>query len=110
MDIFDCVIPSRMGRSGTLLTTFGKIRITNNQFRKDGYPIDTSCNCYACRNFSRAFIRHLITSKEVLGTMLCTIHNTHYYQKLMEDCRGAIERGEFLEFKEDRLARMRREK
>jgi len=108
MDIFDCVIPSRMARSGTLFTAFGKIRITNNQFRKDAYPIDTSCDCYTCRNFSRAFIRHLITSKEVLGTMLCTIHNIRFYQHLMEQCRSAIENGEFDSFRRECIARMQR--
>ncbi len=107
MDIFDCVIPSRMARSGTLFTAMGKIRITHNKFRKDKYPVDTSCDCYTCGNFSRAYIRHLIMSKEVLGTMLCTIHNVRFYQHLMEESRNAIEKGEFREFKEDRLARMK---
>lgn len=106
MDIFDCVIPSRMARSGTLFTPFGKIRITNNKYRKDAYPIDTSCDCYTCRNFSRAYIRHLVTSKEVLGTMLCTLHNTRYYQRLMDDSRRAIEEGRFREFKLDSLKRL----
>ena len=108
MDIFDCVIPSRMARSGTLFTAFGKIRVTNNKYRKDSYPVDTSCECYTCRNFSRAFLRHLITSKEVLGTMLCTIHNTWFYQRLMEDARGAIEEGRFRDFKRECLERMRK--
>ncbi|MBU0754619.1 MAG: tRNA-guanine transglycosylase, partial [Planctomycetes bacterium] len=106
MDIFDCVIPSRMARSGTLFTHFGKIRITNNRYRKDAYPVDTSCECYTCQNFSRAYIRHLILSKEILGTMLCTLHNTWFYQRLLEQSRHAIENGEFFEFKQEMLARM----
>jgi len=106
MDIFDCVIPSRMGRSGTLLTSFGKIRITNKKYRKDSYPIDKNCPCYTCQNFSRAFIRHLITSKEVLGTMLCTSHNSYYYQHLMKASRKAIEDGHFEEFKKEKIAMM----
>ena len=106
MDIFDCVIPSRMARSGTLFTAVGKIRITHNQYRKDAYPVDTSCDCYTCLNFSRAYIRHLILSKEVLGTMLCTLHNTRFYQRLMEGCRKAIKNNNFLAFKEEWMARL----
>jgi queuine tRNA-ribosyltransferase len=106
MDIFDCVIPSRMARSGTLFTQFGRIRVTNNKYRKDSYPVDTSCECYTCQNFSRAFLRHLITSKEVLGTMLCTIHNAWFYQRLLEDSRKALDEGCFPEFKKDRLERL----
>jgi len=107
MDIFDCVIPSRMARSGTLFTQFGRIRVTNNKYRKDGYPVDTSCDCYTCSRFSRAFLRHLIQSKEVLGTMLCTIHNMRYYQKLMEDVRMALDEGRFGEFKRDAIAKLK---
>jgi queuine tRNA-ribosyltransferase len=107
MDIFDCVIPSRMARSGTLFTALGRIRVTNNKYRKDRFPVDTACECYTCRNFSRAFLRHLITSKEVLGTMLCTIHNTWFYQRLMEDARNAIEAGCYREFKRERLEKLR---
>lgn len=107
MDIFDCVIPTRMGRSGTLLTSFGKVRITNKKYRKDAYPIDKSCSCYACKNFSRAFIRHLITSKELLGTMLCTIHNSHFYQHLLRECREALDDGDFETFKKDKIKQMK---
>jgi len=107
MDIFDCVIPSRMARSGTLFTPFGRIRVTNKQFRKDAYPVDTSCGCYTCRSgFSRAFLRHLIMSKEVLGSTLCTIHNMHYYQRLMEDIREAIEADRFVEFKKEAIEKL----
>ena len=106
MDIFDCVIPSRMARSGTLFTAVGKIRITHNKYRKDGYPVDTSCDCYTCRRFSRAYVRHLVVSKEVLGTMLCTIHNTRFYQRLMEGARKAIEEERYNEYRRECLARM----
>jgi len=108
MDIFDCVIPSRMARSGTLFTPFGKIRLTNKKYRKDAYPVDTACDCYTCsRRFSRAFLRHLILSKEVLGSTLCTIHNMRYYQKLMEDIRQAIEEGRFAEHKRETIAKLK---
>ena len=106
MDIFDCVIPSRMARSGTLFTPQGRIRVTNNKYRKDSYPVDTACDCYTCSRFSRAFLRHAIMSKEVLGSTLCTIHNMHYYQKLMADMRSALDAGRFGQFKAEALDRL----
>ncbi len=106
MDIFDCVIPSRMARSGTLFTRLGRIRVTNNKYRKDSYPVDTACTCYTCRHYSRAFLRHAIMSKEVLGSTLCTIHNMHFYQKLMEEIRQALDEGRFSEFKDEAIGRL----
>ncbi|MFH0946020.1 MAG: tRNA guanosine(34) transglycosylase Tgt [Planctomycetota bacterium] len=105
MDMFDCVIPTRYGRGGTLFTVRGRIRIEHKNYRRDGYPIDRSCDCYACRNFSRAYIRHLFQTREFLGTMLASIHNIRFYQRLMSDTRKAIEEGRFVEWKGSFLER-----
>lgn len=104
IDIFDCVIPTRYGRGGTLFTVRGKIRIEHNRYRRDAYPIDTSCDCYACTNFSRAYLRHLFLGKEILGQTLASIHNIRFYQRMMEGIRSAIERGEFGRWKGEFLA------
>lgn len=104
MDIFDCVIPTRYGRSGTLFTVRGRIRIEHNRYRRDGYPIDRSCDCYACQNFSRAYVRHLFLTREFLGTMLASIHNVRFYQRLVANARAAIEEGRFSEWKGEFLA------
>ena len=101
MDMFDCVIPTRFGRSGTVFTVKGKIRITNKKFRRDLYPIDTSCDCYTCQNFTRAYIHHLFRVKEVLGTTLCSIHNLRFYINLMKKMRKAILENNFKEFKKE---------
>jgi queuine tRNA-ribosyltransferase len=98
IDMFDCVIPTRYGRSGTVFTRRGRIRITDRAMRNDHYPIDPSCSCYACSNFSRAYIHHLIRTDEILGTMLCTLHNVAFYHGLMERIRSAIEQGAWAEF------------
>lgn len=104
IDIFDCVIPTRYGRGGTLFTVRGKIRIEHNRYRRDAYPIDTSCDCYACANFSRAYLRHLFLGKEILGQTLASIHNIRFYQRMMAGIRSAIERGEFARWKVEFLA------
>lgn len=104
IDIFDCVIPTRYGRGGTLFTMRGKIRIEHNRYRRDAYPIDTSCDCYACANFSRAYLRHLFLGKELLGQTLASIHNIRFYQRMMEGIRSAIERDEFAKWKREFLA------
>lgn len=98
IDMFDCVIPTRYGRSGTLFTRRGRIRIEHARFRSDYYPIDTTCECYACKNFSRAYIHHLFRAGELLGTMLCTIHNIAYYHQLMKELREAISLGRYNEY------------
>ncbi|MBL8768315.1 MAG: tRNA guanosine(34) transglycosylase Tgt [Planctomycetes bacterium] len=103
MDIFDCVIPTRYARGGTLFTVRGKIRIEHNNYRRDAYPIDTSCDCYACANFSRAYLRHLFLEKEFLGTMLASIHNVRFYQRMMAGARAAIEAGNFAAWKTEFL-------
>ena len=103
MDIFDCVIPTRYGRGGTVFTVRGKIRIEHNRYRRDGYPIDPSCDCYACRHFTRAYIRHLFLAKEFLGPTLASMHNIRFYQRMVHGARSAIEEGSFGAFKEEFL-------
>ncbi|MHB1677964.1 MAG: tRNA guanosine(34) transglycosylase Tgt [Sulfuriferula sp.] len=94
IDMFDCVLPTRNARHGILFTKFGDMRIKNARFRIDTRPIDNECECYCCRNFSRAYLHHLIRCGEILGARLATIHNLHYYQQLMAGLRWAIEQGQ----------------
>lgn len=94
IDMFDCVLPTRNARHGILFTQFGDLRIKNARFRLDPSPVDTECECYCCRNFSRSYLHHLIRCGEILGARLATIHNLHYYQQLMAGLRGAIEQGQ----------------
>ncbi|MFC1735401.1 tRNA guanosine(34) transglycosylase Tgt [Candidatus Hydrogenedentota bacterium] len=103
MDMFDCVIPTRYARGGTLFTREGKVRISDKRYRKDKYPPDTRCGCYTCRNFSRMYLRHLFFAKEALGETLATIHNVHFYQDLMSDIRAAIAEKQFAAFKKEWL-------
>ncbi|HEX8961043.1 MAG TPA: tRNA guanosine(34) transglycosylase Tgt [Geobacteraceae bacterium] len=104
MDMFDCVIPTRYARSATLFTSRGRIRLTHRSYRRDFYPIDASCDCYACRNFSRAYIHHLFNANEVLSAVLASIHNVHFYLNMMAGVRKSIEDGRFAEFKRQFLA------
>lgn len=90
IDMFDCVIPTRNGRNGTLYTKQGKIVIKNNKYKDDFSPIDSECPCYACRNFSRAYIRHLFQVREILGLRLASLHNICFYNTLMREAREAI--------------------
>ena len=103
IDFFDCVYPSRNGRHGHVYTKFGKINLFNAQYEKDMRPIGEGCNCPACRDYSRAYIRHLLKAKEMLGMRLCVLHNLYFYNHLMEDIRGAIDEGRYSKFKEERL-------
>lgn len=91
IDMFDCVMPTRNARNGWLFTRTGDIRIRNAKFRNDESPLDASCTCYTCENFSRAYLHHLDRSKEILGAHLNTMHNLHYYLELMREMREAIE-------------------
>jgi queuine tRNA-ribosyltransferase len=95
IDLFDCVLPTRNARNGHLFTRFGDVRIKNARFKNDTRPLDESCDCYCCRNFTRAYLHHLFRCKEILGARLNTIHNLHYYQTLMRELREAISAGEF---------------
>lgn len=95
MDMFDCVIPTRHARNGQLFTSEGTINIRNSRFAADPAPVDPACDCYACRNYSRAYLRHLQQCNEILGARLATYHNLHFYQRLMARIRTAIETGGF---------------
>ncbi|WP_234087619.1 tRNA guanosine(34) transglycosylase Tgt [Azonexus sp. R2A61] len=93
IDMFDCVMPTRNARNGHLFTRFGDIKIKNARHKTDTGPLDSSCTCYTCRNFSRAYLHHLFRCGEILGGMLNTIHNLHFYQTIMAEMRAAIESG-----------------
>ena len=99
IDQFDCVLPTRNARHGIVFTRFGDLRIKNARFRHDTGPLEEGCTCYACRKFSRAYVHHLIRCSEILGARLSTLHNLHYYQRLMGDMRNAIETGQFSDWK-----------
>ncbi len=98
IDMFDCVMPTRNARNGWLFTQWGDLKIRNARHKTDTGPIDDTCGCYTCRNFSRAYLHHLDRAQEMLGPRLMTIHNLHYYQQLMQEIRAAIEAGRFAEF------------
>ena len=106
IDMFDCVLPTRNARNGFLFTRYGDIRIKNACYRSDTRPLDEACDCYCCRNFSRAYLHHLFRIGEILGARLNTIHNLHYYQVLMAELRDAIEQDRLadyaLRFRQDR--------
>jgi queuine tRNA-ribosyltransferase len=103
MDMFDCVIPTRYARSATLFTSRGKLRLTHRRYRRDFYPVDASCDCYCCRNFTRAYLHHLFNANEILSAILSAIHNVHFYLNMMAGVRAAIEQGQFSAFKEEFL-------
>jgi queuine tRNA-ribosyltransferase len=104
-DMFDCVVPTRYGRNGTAFTSEGKLTIRNSPFIEDLSPLDARCGCYACKNFSRAYLRHLFNTEEILGLRLVSVHNIHFYLDLMRDIREAILKDRFLQFKKEFLAR-----
>ena len=91
VDMFDCVLPTRNARNGHLFTRYGEVKIRNARYRNDTRPLDAQCNCYTCQNYSRAYLRHLDKTGEILGARLNTIHNLYYYQELMRGLRNAIE-------------------
>ncbi|MGI4719566.1 MAG: tRNA guanosine(34) transglycosylase Tgt [Janthinobacterium lividum] len=99
VDMFDCVMPTRNARNGWLFTRFGDVKIKNARYKDDMAPLDESCDCYCCKNFSRAYLHHLHRSNEILGARLNTIHNLHYYLKLMQEMRDAIDADRFNEFR-----------
>jgi queuine tRNA-ribosyltransferase len=103
MDMFDCVIPTRYARSATLFTSRGKLRLTHRRYRRDFYPVDASCDCYCCRNFTRAYLHHLFNANEILSAILSAIHNVHFYLHMMAGVRSSIEHGRFKAFKEEFL-------
>lgn len=105
VDFFDCVYPSRNGRHGHVYTNDGKLNLFNAKYELDDRPIEEGCNCPACRNYSRAYIRHLLKAKEMLGMRLCVLHNLYFYNHLMEEIREAIELGRYKQFKQEKIDR-----
>ena len=99
IDMFDCVMPTRNARNGWLFTRYGDVKIKNARYKDDDQPLDASCACYTCQNFSRAYLHHLHRCGEILGARLNTIHNLHYYLELMQDMRNAIDAHRFAEFR-----------
>jgi queuine tRNA-ribosyltransferase len=98
-DMFDCIMPTRNARHGTLFTSTGRFSIRNKEFEYDSSPLDPDCSCYACKNFSKAYLRHLFISREILSMRLNTLHNLHFYQTFFRNMRAAIEAGKFGEYK-----------
>lgn len=101
IDMFDCVLPTRIARNGTAFTSHGRVAIKNAKFERDFTPLDHDCDCYTCRNYSRAYLRHLFKSNEILSSMLLTEHNLHFLIRTMENIRLSIEEDRFLEYKKD---------
>lgn len=106
VDFFDCVYPSRNGRHGHVYTNHGKLNLFNAKYELDERPIEEGCQCPACRTYSRAYIRHLLKAKEMLGMRLCVLHNLYFYNTMMEEIREAIEQGRYKEYKEEKLAKI----
>lgn len=106
VDFFDCVYPTRNGRHAHLYTRFGKINLLNAKYETDDRPVEAGCGCPACRRYSRAYIRHLLKAKEMLGMRLCVLHNLYFYNHLMEDIRHALDEGRYAAFKKEMLTSM----
>ena len=106
VDFFDCVYPTRNGRHGHLYTNHGKINLFNKKYEKDMRPIEAGCGCPACQKYSRAYIRHLLKAKEMLGMRLCVLHNLYFYNTMMEEIRDALDKGEFTAYKKAKLDSM----
>lgn len=103
VDFFDCVYPSRNGRHGHLYTNQGKMNLFNRKYERDSRPIEEGCQCPACRHYSRAYIRHLLKAREMLGMRLCVLHNLYFYNTMMEEIREALDQGRFHSYKEEKL-------
>lgn len=103
VDFFDCVYPARNGRHGHVYTNKGKLNLFNAKYETDAEPIEEGCQCPACKYHSRAYIRHLLKAKEMLGMRLCVLHNLYFYNTMMEEIRDAIEAGRFEEYKANKL-------
>ncbi len=106
VDFFDCVYPTRNGRHGHLYTNHGRINLFNAKYELDGGPIEEGCGCPACRRYSRAYIRHLLKAKEMLGMRLCVLHNLYFYNTMMEEIRDALDEGRFAAYKKEKLENM----
>ena len=103
VDFFDCVYPSRNGRHGHLYTNQGKMNLFNRKYERHSRPIEEGCQCPACRHYSRAYIRHLLKAREMLGMRLCVLHNLYFYNTMMEEIREALDQGRFHSYKEEKL-------
>lgn len=110
VDFFDCVYPTRNGRHAHLYTNHGKINLFNAKYEKDSRPIEEGCMCPTCQRYSRAYIRHLLKAKEMLGMRLCVLHNLYFYNHMMEEIRDALDEGRFAEYKKQKLAGMEENK
>ena len=108
VDFFDCVYPSRNGRHGHVYTNYGKLNLFNQKFEKDMRPIEEGCQCPACRRYSRAYIRHLLKAKEMLGMRLCVLHNLYFYNTMMTEIRDALDAGNYEAYKKYKLENMSR--
>ena len=106
VDFFDCVYPTRNGRHGHVYTNQGKINLFNQKYEKDMRPIEEGCGCPTCRRYSRAYVRHLLKAKEMLGMRLCVLHNLYFYNTMMEEIRDAIDMGNYQNYKAEKLYRM----
>lgn len=106
VDMFDCVVPTRNARTGTLYTSQGVVNIRQEKFKRDFSPLDPECDCYTCRNFTRAYLRHLFVSEEITAYVLNTIHNLRFYMKLMEEIRRSIEEGRFQELRRELTSKL----
>ena len=106
IDMFDCVLPTRNGRNGTVFTSNGRVIIRDAKYARDYSPIDENCDCYACRNFTRAYVRHLFKCGEILGLRLAAWHNLRFLIKLMEDVREAIKNDRLLDFRKEAFERL----
>lgn len=106
VDFFDCVYPTRNGRHGHLYTNHGKINLFNAKYELDNRPIEVGCKCPACQRYSRAYIRHLLKAKEMLGMRLCVLHNLYFYNTMMEEIRYALDKGCFAAYKKQKLENM----
>ena len=106
VDMFDCVLPTRIARNGTCMTSEGRLVVKNAQFEEDFTPLDHNCDCYTCTNYTRAYIRHLLKAKEMLGMRLCVLHNLYFYNTMMEEIRDALDAGNFASYKEEKLYSM----
>lgn len=108
VDFFDCVYPSRNGRHGHVYTNYGKLNLFNAQYELDERPIEEGCQCPTCQKYSRAYIRHLLKAKEMLGMRLCVLHNLYFYNMMMEEIRDALDAGNFTAYKKQKLSNMTR--
>ena len=106
VDMCDCVLPTRIARNGTAFTSTGKVVIRNAEYKEDFSPLDAECDCYCCRNFTRAYLRHLVNTNEILGGKLLSLHNIYYLTHLMEQCKQAIREDRYLDFKREYLAKI----